>query len=53
MSAKPKKENSTPSSARLKMRNAEEITTEIKEVPKVPTNSEEDIEKLRHMLIST
>lgn len=31
----------------MKNRNAEEITTEIKEVPKVPTDSEDDLEKLR------
>lgn len=31
----------------MKTRNADEITTEVKDIPKVSTNSEEDLEKLR------
>ncbi|CAD8125349.1 unnamed protein product [Paramecium sonneborni] len=49
-SAKPKIQKSE-SSNRMKTRNADEITTEVKDVPKVSSNTEEDIELLRQMLI--
>ncbi|CAD8190895.1 unnamed protein product [Paramecium octaurelia] len=39
------------SSSRIKTRNADDITTEVKDIPKVSTSSEEDLEKLRQMLI--